>query len=330
MSTTTDAPPEANKIVCAAEPASSVPAAVRAVNRALDAGWTTQLDGDSTTVTLTVQRGGARESGVIVWKLNDEGEWRFLSCVIDGKRYGARQIAERLAQPAPPAPQCPNGCATWCGGQVCQLTPAEPGANPGALPPGEGDVPRTIVAVDPGVPMGLATVHPIRPPDALATVHTLPVPARVGMEPLAASALTASLAPPVAPAGGVMPTGTLASFMSAAPRATPVNGNSPWATAYAAELREIIEWHGNHSPRNLQVALGPSELGVPCDRQVAGKMAGIPTTNHVVDPWPSIVGTAGHAWLDKAFKAENARHGLRWVPENRVTPHPDHPGTADL
>jgi hypothetical protein len=69
---------------------------------------------------------------------------------------------------------------------------------------------------------------------------------------------------------------------------------------------------------------------VPCDRQVAGKLAGIPSTNHVSDPWPSIVGTAVHAWLADAFKAENARHGLRWVPEYRVTPHPDHPGTADL
>jgi hypothetical protein len=67
-----------------------------------------------------------------------------------------------------------------------------------------------------------------------------------------------------------------------------------------------------------------------CDRQVVGKMAGVPATNHVVDPWPSIVGTAVHAWLADAFIADNARHGLRWVAEQRVTPHPDHPGTADL
>jgi hypothetical protein len=64
---------------------------------------------------------------------------------------------------------------------------------------------------------------------------------------------------------------------------------------------------------------------------VAGKMAGIPTTNHVSDPWPSIVGTAVHAWLADCFEADNLRTGtLRWIAEQRVTPHPNHPGTADL
>jgi len=60
-------------------------------------------------------------------------------------------------------------------------------------------------------------------------------------------------------------------------------------------------------------------------------MAGQPTTNHIADPWPSVVGTAVHAWLADAFTADNTRHGvLRWVAEQRVTPHPNHPGTADL
>jgi hypothetical protein len=67
-----------------------------------------------------------------------------------------------------------------------------------------------------------------------------------------------------------------------------------------------------------------------CDRNVVWKMAGLPTTNHVADPWPSIVGTAIHAWMAEAFTADNERHGLRWIAENRVTPHPNHPGTADL
>lgn len=68
-----------------------------------------------------------------------------------------------------------------------------------------------------------------------------------------------------------------------------------------------------------------------CDRQVVGKMAALPTTNHVADPWPSIVGTACHAWAEGAFTADNLRGGvLRWLTEHKVTPHPDHPGTADL
>jgi hypothetical protein len=118
-------------------------------------------------------------------------------------------------------------------------------------------------------------------------------------------------------------------FMSAAP--APLNGSSPWASRYAAELRRVVVEHASRAPRSLQLHLGPSELGVTCDRQVAGKMAGLAPTNHVSDPWPSIVGTAVHAWLADAFTADNTRHGLlRWVAEQRVTPHPDHPGTADL
>lgn len=120
-----------------------------------------------------------------------------------------------------------------------------------------------------------------------------------------------------------------AEFMSAAPRS--VTGSSPWSSRYAAELKRIFLEHAARAPRTLQSHLGPSELGVLCDRQVAGKMAALPATNHVADPWPSIVGTACHAWAEEAFTAANSRDGLlRWITEQRVTPHPDHPGTADL
>lgn len=109
-----------------------------------------------------------------------------------------------------------------------------------------------------------------------------------------------------------------------------LNGNTAWAQNYAHELRKVITEHGNNSDRNLQVHLGPSELGEACDRQVAAKMAAVARTNHVMDPWASIVGTALHMWLEVAFTADNSRTALRWLTERRVTPHPDHPGTADL
>ena len=122
-----------------------------------------------------------------------------------------------------------------------------------------------------------------------------------------------------------------AEFMAASPSPRSVSGSSPWASRYAAELRRVFLEHAARAPRTLQQHLGPSELGVECDRQVAGKMAALPATNHVVDPWPSIVGTACHAWAADAFTADNMRRGvLRWIAEQRVTPHPDHPGTADL
>lgn len=118
-------------------------------------------------------------------------------------------------------------------------------------------------------------------------------------------------------------------FMSAAPKS--VSGSSPWASRYAVELKRVVHEHAARAPRTLQSHLGPSEIGAVCDRQVAGKMAAIPATNHVSDPWPSIMGTAGHAWLADAFEGDNLRAGvLRWIAERRVTPHPDHPGTADL
>jgi hypothetical protein len=117
--------------------------------------------------------------------------------------------------------------------------------------------------------------------------------------------------------------------MASAP--APPGGNTPWAARYAGELRRVFHDHAKQSPRTLQQHLGPSELGVECDRQVAGKFAALPATNHVTDPWPSIRGTAMHAWAADAFTAENVRRNVaRWVAEQRVTPHPDHPGTADL
>lgn len=119
-----------------------------------------------------------------------------------------------------------------------------------------------------------------------------------------------------------------AQFMGAAP--APMNGNTPFAARYASELRRVFHEQAARAPRSLQSHLGPSELGVECDRQVAGKMAHLPATNHVADPWPSIRGTALHAYAAEAFTDDNARHGLRWVAEQRVTPHPQHPGTADL
>ncbi len=121
---------------------------------------------------------------------------------------------------------------------------------------------------------------------------------------------------------------TPAAFMAAAP--APLSGNTPWASRYASELRRVVVEQANGSARTLQRHLGPSELGVPCDRQVVGKLAGHPVTNHVVDPWASVIGTAVHAWLADAFTADNKRHGQRWLAEKRVTPHPDHPGTGDL
>lgn len=120
-----------------------------------------------------------------------------------------------------------------------------------------------------------------------------------------------------------------AEFLSAAPAS--VSGNTPWASRYAAELRRIWLAHAAQDARTVQTHLGPSELGVECDRQVVWKLLGLPATNHVVDPWPSIRGRALHTMAEDVFSADNLRSGLlRWITEQKVTPTPEHPGTADL
>jgi hypothetical protein len=124
---------------------------------------------------------------------------------------------------------------------------------------------------------------------------------------------------------------TLAHFAAQVPAMA--GGNTPWAARYARELREIVVRQAHRQPRNVQRELGPSELGHPCHRQVVGKMVGVSPTNHVADPWPSIVGTAVHAWFAEKFLLENRINGvIRWVPEHRVAANAllEHPGTADL
>lgn len=122
---------------------------------------------------------------------------------------------------------------------------------------------------------------------------------------------------------------TLAHFAAQVPAMA--GGNSPWAARYARELREIAVRTQHRSPRSTQRQLGPSELGHVCDRLVVGKMTGQPITNHVPSPWPSIVGTAVHAWLAAAFERENEINQFeRWLTERRVAADPLYPGTADL
>lgn len=125
---------------------------------------------------------------------------------------------------------------------------------------------------------------------------------------------------------------TVEEFFAAAPR--PANASDEWAASYGQTLKGIVTRYAQRLPRNVQKHLGPSELGHECDRQVVAKMAGAKITNHVADPWASVMGTAGHAFVADAFDWDNTHNGyLRWLTEARVTPDPGpdpHPGTADL
>lgn len=98
-------------------------------------------------------------------------------------------------------------------------------------------------------------------------------------------------------------------------------------------IQDVVMREYNASPRNNQSAIGPSEMGEECDRRLTYRLMGVAPSTLAArsDPWPSIVGTAVHAWLADAFRAENARLGhLRYIVEQRVKVSDGYGGTADL
>jgi hypothetical protein len=68
----------------------------------------------------------------------------------------------------------------------------------------------------------------------------------------------------------------------------------------------------NGSERSLQKAIGPSEIGHPCPRNVAFKLAGVTKQPNRIDPLPSILGTAFHSWMETHLPAGE------WLPERKV------------
>lgn len=106
----------------------------------------------------------------------------------------------------------------------------------------------------------------------------------------------------------------------------PGRNEHPIATA----LRTAIVDQANLAPRSQQRALGPSEYGEPCARKLAYKLMDEPKTNTDSDPWASILGTAGHAWLADALLADNKRSGtIKWLVERRLDIRPGLAGSCD-
>jgi len=91
-------------------------------------------------------------------------------------------------------------------------------------------------------------------------------------------------------------------------------------------LAGIIRAHSNRNPRSAVAAIGPSEVGEACSRRLAYRMLGWDKTNDTSDPWPSISGTAIHAWLADAFVTDPDN----WLVEHRVQVRTGLAGTVDL
>lgn len=85
---------------------------------------------------------------------------------------------------------------------------------------------------------------------------------------------------------------------------------------FKREIIKFIREYDKSRPRSQQKHLGPSEIGAPCTRQLAMKLAGVEPCNETADPWFPIIGTAVHAWLATA---------LDWYQYNRLGCTPDAP-----
>lgn len=115
------------------------------------------------------------------------------------------------------------------------------------------------------------------------------------------------------------------------------------------DLKNLVRQHAHAHPRHAQVALGPSQVGHPCARNViSGLLAGKEhEVNPQFDPLPSYVGVAGHRAMEDAAALDNQRlyhderctiveTGLggrrigRWLAETKVTVREGLSGTCDL
>ena len=98
------------------------------------------------------------------------------------------------------------------------------------------------------------------------------------------------------------------------------------STALADKIRQVITTRSANAPRSKQRALGLSEIGEVCVRKTAYKLLDWEKTNKNTDPWPSISGTAIHAWLAEAFEADSGEY----LVEHPVKVNDDFGGTVDL
>jgi hypothetical protein len=105
----------------------------------------------------------------------------------------------------------------------------------------------------------------------------------------------------------------------------------PFARRIKNHLISMIKWADRENPRSKQQEVGPSEIGDPCDRRVAYRIAGVPEVNTDFDPWAAIVGTAIHSWLDEAITAYTQAHLSKdWITETPVTLSEFVKGRSDL
>lgn len=105
----------------------------------------------------------------------------------------------------------------------------------------------------------------------------------------------------------------------AAPGTLPI-ADSP--AVVADELMDEIKASIRGQERSQQTRIGPSEIGLPCTRRLAHKLAGTPEPDRGA-PWLPTIGTAVHAYLAEHFKKHSIGVGMldgpRYLVETRVS-----------
>ena len=98
-----------------------------------------------------------------------------------------------------------------------------------------------------------------------------------------------------------------------------------------AEMRDVLADLDASRPRSQQTSLGPSELGTPCQRQLAMKLAGVPRQLPDSRPsWAPMQGTAMHTLMEEALRSHNTKLGReRWVIEERLHMDAEISGAGD-
>ncbi|GAB7039727.1 MULTISPECIES: hypothetical protein [Catenuloplanes] len=140
------------------------------------------------------------------------------------------------------------------------------------------------------------------------------------------AALLADMAP-VRSTGGQ---GILAAPAAAAvPPATGIPAGPPESTL--RELRQVLMDYEAARPRSMQKALGPSELGTPCDQQIARKLVGAPRVPVTEPTWAPFQGTAVHASMEDVVAFWNRQLGReRWLAEDRLVIDEGVPGVDPI
>jgi hypothetical protein len=95
-------------------------------------------------------------------------------------------------------------------------------------------------------------------------------------------------------------------------------GNDEYSTQLAENIGRFIINADAGSARSQQVAIGPSEVGEPCERQLSYKMLDWPESNTAHDPIAAIIGTGFHLWMAEKFEAKQSLLPGSTLPRYRI------------